>query len=72
MTRYGTLTAGAVALFVAGWDLIKTGSDEANALALVMLTLGLVLIGAWLAVEIHYLWKEGGNHEDGYSDDADD
>ena len=59
MTRYGTLIAGAVALFVAGWDLIKTDTDDANALALVMLTLGLILIGAWLAIEIHYLWQEG-------------
>jgi len=71
MTRYGTLIAGAVALFVAGWDLIKTDTQQGNDLALVMMTLGLILIGAWLAIEIHYLWREGGNHEEP-ADDGDD
>lgn len=63
MTRYGTLIAGAVALAAAAWEFLNTAdSPRANYFAVVSMTLGLILIGAWLAIEIHYLWREGGNH----------
>jgi hypothetical protein len=66
MTRYGTLIAGAIALAAAAWDFLEgPGDARGNYFAIVSMTLGLVLIGAWLAIEIHYLWQEGkGDHGD--------
>ena len=70
MTRYGTLIAGAVALAASAWDLLENPEDgRSNYFAIVSMTLGLVLIGAWLAIEIHYLWQEGRGNEDGSADD---
>jgi hypothetical protein len=71
MNRYGTLIAGAVALFAAAWDTL--GSDTAGepreqTFAVISMTLGLLLIGAWLAVEMYYLWKQGEGNRD-YHDD---
>jgi hypothetical protein len=63
MKRYGTLIAAAVALGLAGWDLVREGTEEASQLAIVSMTVGLILIGAWLAIEIHYLWQEGRGNE---------
>ena len=64
MTRYGTLLAAAAALFVAGWELVNDPDEQASVLATVTMTMGLILVGAWLAIEIHYLWQKGGNHGD--------
>jgi len=71
MTRYGTLIAGAVALAAAAWDILENpGDDRANYFAIVSMTLGLILVGAWLAIEIHYLWQEGkGDHGDSGASD---
>jgi hypothetical protein len=61
MARYGTLIAAAVAMFVAGWDLVREGTEEASQLSIVAMTVGLILIGSWLAIELYHLWEGGGN-----------
>ena len=57
LTRYSTLLAGAIAIVVAAWEFAQEGTASGDTFATAMLTLGLVLIGAWLAIEIWHMWN---------------
>lgn len=68
MSRYGPLAAAVALLVGAAIDLNANGDTSFGT---VMLAAGLVVLGAWLAIEIYHLWHEHEHHNDRSDHDSD-
>jgi Na+/phosphate symporter len=68
VSRYGPLAAAAVLLIGAALDL--NFNEETN-LGEVLITAGLIILGAWLTIEIYHLWHDHEHHKkDGEEEDG--
>jgi hypothetical protein len=66
VSRYGPLAAAGSLLIGAALDL--NFNPDTN-LGEVLLTAGLIILGAWLSIEIYHLWYDHDHHkEDGEED----
>lgn len=69
-SRATTLASAVAALLASAWTYLKMDDPDADSMAIMFLTIGLILTGAWLTLEIHAVWhasKPQEEEDDGQS-----
>lgn len=64
MSRITTLASAVAALIASAWTYLKMDDPDADSMAIMFLTLGLILTGAWLTLEIHSVWHATRSQEE--------